>query len=184
MEKAIIYRQVIGVLASKKKDFSLDELASCLKIKKQSLYSYFDSKEQLIKESLDFSSSQLKIISFNVDFSKTLEEVIVSLLKHYVALFSLKDNRDYLSVVYCLKEYSISQILNIEDIKFTIESQLCFILSEYEERKKFKSKFLIQDLAHILTLICFDMISSCDNLDKGEFEIKKIKNLLLSLIEI
>lgn len=55
------------------KSISMDEISSGLKVSKKTLYRYFDSKEELLKECVKFRISQLEIF-------KTLDDGLLDLL--------------------------------------------------------------------------------------------------------
>ena len=55
------------------KSISMDEISSGLKVSKKTLYRYFDSKEELLKECVKYRISQLEIF-------KTLDDGLLDLL--------------------------------------------------------------------------------------------------------
>ena len=88
MKKEDVYLICLKNLAQNKlESFSLTDLADELKIKKPSLYSYCDSKEDLIKKSLKYAEDSIKISNYNVNFDEDTIDILKSVVFHYLNLF-------------------------------------------------------------------------------------------------
>ena len=183
MELNKLYFETLRLLCESGRDFSLEDLGSSLGVKKQSLYSYAKSKEELIRKALLFYSDRLKISEFEVDFSKEAEDILSEIIEHYVSLFSKEENRYYLAYIWTLAEYSSKSILNLEDIKYTIEKQVFFILEEIRERKKIQFLFESSFLAHILMLLILDIVQLAKDEEVCKFEREKLQDFFSSIIK-
>ena len=183
MQKTLIFETVVELLAKAQRDISLDALAKKLGIKKQSLYSYFSSKEELLKQSLEYVSSKIAIVQFDVDFSSNIDDILKKIMRHYVELFSDGIARDYFSCIFCLVEFQNSKILNLTDIKYSIESQIYFVLNELKERGCIKTTMDLESLSHILMLSIIDVIQSSRDEDEREFELNKLYNSMDSFLK-
>lgn len=183
MDKEKIYTACLEEIA--KNDFSslsLSKLSCSLGIKKSSLYFYAPSKESLIKDSLSYAQNIVNISSFSVDFRVDIASIFSSMLEHYASLFSSPISRAYLSCITKISDYAHPSLASLEDIIYTIETQVAVILSELEKHKRLIFNDNIDEFAHIIALLIFEMIRQCTSSEKAQWHISYTLGIITKLL--
>ena len=79
---------------------SLSDIADEVGIRKASIYSHFESQNQMIEEAISYASQILRSREFNVDFkAKDARTLLVSLFDSIIRTFAEKPVSSYFSIV-------------------------------------------------------------------------------------
>ncbi len=165
---------------------TLEDIASMLKMKKNSLYYYFESKEALFKELiLDeiqlHIENQNKILSKNIPASKKLLEALESFIK-FIHERSLK---------YAIKLDSYFEISNVIKKSFpNFKDRECKVFIDLlnegiknGEFKKHNSKQLGEDLHSLVTAVLSHQYYSSQVNFVHEIDYKAVSHLIKRMVQ-
>ena len=137
MTKDEILNASITIIAHDGYDkLTLSQLSNELKVKKSSIYYYFNSKDEIISSLYLNAKKILSKFTFNVDFSHSSLEILESVFSHWEKIYQDKVFSQYLSLLeqrYMVDEeaYEIKTSLDL-----MIEAQSDAVIENLIERKK------------------------------------------------
>lgn len=108
----------------------LSNISHKVGIQPPSIYAFFNSKEELINESILWGESQVKCNDFKINIALDIKEVLLSLFNHYIKEFSNGINKSYF-IVLSKECYNSKEIYKAyQNLLYSIESQINFLLLE------------------------------------------------------
>ncbi len=179
MEKSDIFRAVIsGISKSSDYPVSLSDIANSIGCRKQSLYSYFKNKDDLISQSLEYAGKNIRISDFKVNFKERVFDIFRKLCLFYISIFREGMARDYLSIIMVLQEKRNRAHVGVDDIIYMFETQSFFILNELAERNRIKGGSHLEYLSHLVALSILEMICEYSDDERAEYDISKLAGFL------
>ena len=182
MKKEDILEATIRLISKKDNhSVSLGDIADSLGCRKQSLYSHFKNKDELIRQSFIYAGRKIEIPGLKVNFKNSVAEIFHQLAFFYIGIFKGGIARDYLSAIYVLSEFSIRDSIGVDDITYMFETQAFFIFNELKERGRIADNGLFDYLSHLISLSIMEMIVGYSDDEKAEYDIGKLTSFLEKL---